>query len=239
MGVNLSDYYGDLPFGGDESIVFIVFAVWLILMLFVLIYSVVVYVLQSVGMYTIAKRRGIRNPWLSWLPIGNAWILGSISDQYQYVANGNIRSRRKVLLGLSIATYALMIIYYICKMIAIIQSAIFEYQPVDMLGGLLLETGFVLVMGALGIINAVFAYMAYYDLFDSCNPKHSVVFLVLGIFFSFLLPFFVFACRKKDLGMPPRKTAVQPPQPVYQAPEWQPPMEQTVPEEPETAEPEE
>jgi hypothetical protein len=185
-------------------------------------------------MYTIAKRRGIRHPWLSWLPIGNTWILGSISDQYQYVAKGNIRSRRKVLLGLSIAVCVLMIVYYIYRVIAIIGLIIFEYQPTDMWGGFLLEIGFVLAMGTLGIINAVFTYMAYYDLFDSCNPKHSVVFLVLGIFFSFLLPFFVFACRKKDLGMPPRKTAVQPPQPVYQAP-----AELTVSEESEAAEPEE
>lgn len=234
MGVNLNDYYGDLPLGVDERIAFVIFAVWLILMLFVLIYSVVVYVLQSLGMYTIAKRRGIRHPWLSWLPIGNTWILGSISDQYQYVAKGNIRSRRKVLLGLSIATYALTVVYYIYQMISMIGSIIFEQQPMDMWSGFLLQIGFVLAMGTLGIINAVFTYMAYYDLFDSCNPKRSVVFLVLGIFFGFLLPFFVFACRKKDLGMPPRKTAVQPPQPVYQAP-----AELTVSEESEAAEPEE
>ena len=39
------------------------------------------YVLWSLGVYTIAKRRGIRKPWLSWIPVGNLWILGSISDQ--------------------------------------------------------------------------------------------------------------------------------------------------------------
>lgn len=231
MGVNLNDYYGDLPLDVDERIAFVIFAVWLILMLVMLIYSVVVYVLQSLGMYTIAKRRGIRYPWLSWLPIGNTWILGSISDQYQYVAKGNIRSRRKVLLGLSIATYALTVVYYIYQMISMIGSIIFEQQPVEMWSGFLLEIGFLLAVGTLGIISAVFTYMAYYDLFDSCNPKHSVAFLVLGIFFGFLLPFFVFACRKKDLGMPPRKTAVQPVQPVQQEPEWQPPAEQTAPEE--------
>jgi hypothetical protein len=235
MGLYLDDYYGDLPL----DIVFFVFAIWLALMLFVLIYSVVAYVLQSLGMYTIAKRRGIRNPWLSWLPIGNTWILGSISDQYQYVAKGNIRSRRKVLLGLSIATYALSVVYYVHQMITMIGLAMFEQQPTYSWSDFLLQIGFVLAMGTLAIISIVFAYMAYYDLFESSNPKRSVVFLVLGIFFSFLLPFFVFACRKKDLGMPPRKTAVQPLQPVYQAPEWQMPMEQAAPEEPETADPEE
>lgn len=43
-----------------------------------LAFSAVTYILQSLGLYTVAKRRGINNPWLAWLPIGNVWILGSI-----------------------------------------------------------------------------------------------------------------------------------------------------------------
>ena len=78
------------------------------------------------------------------------------------------------------------------------------------MGAVLLVIGFVLLLAVLAIVNTVFMYMAYYDLFESCKPSQAVVFLILSIFFSFLLPFFVFACRKKDLGMPPRRTASAP-----------------------------
>ena len=44
--------------------------------------SVALYVLQAVGLYTIAKRRNIAHAWLAWVPVGSVWILGSIADDY-------------------------------------------------------------------------------------------------------------------------------------------------------------
>ena len=206
--------YGGIPVDDGMGIAAAVVIIWLLFMLLMLAYSVLVYVLQSLGMYTIAKRRGIHHPWLSWLPIGSAWILGSISDQYQYVAKGRIRNRRKVLLGMNIAVYAAVVLYYVYWLVSVIGLLIAGDQAVDMalqsMGALLLVIGFVLLLAVLAIVNTVFMYMAYYDLFESCKPSQAVVFLILSIFFSFLLPFFVFACRKKDLGMPPRRTASAP-----------------------------
>ena len=39
------------------------------------------YVLSSMAVYTIARRRGLRKPWLAWIPVANVWLLGSLSDQ--------------------------------------------------------------------------------------------------------------------------------------------------------------
>ncbi len=206
--------YEVVPVGDGMGIVAAVVIIWLFFMVLMLAYSVLVYVLQSLGMYTIAKRRGIHHPWLSWLPIGNVWILGSISDQYQYVAKGKIRNRRKVLLGMNIAGCAAVVLYYIYWLASVIGLLIAGDQTAEMapqsIGAVLLLVGFVLLLAVLSIVNTVFTYMAYYDLFESCKPSQAVVFLVLSIFLSFLLPFFVFACRKKDLGMPPRKTSPAP-----------------------------
>ena len=90
----------------EPALIGIVIALLVYYLIF-FVFAIVSYVLRSVGLYTIAKRRGIHHPWLAWLPIGDAWIMGSISDQYQYVAKGKIRNRRKVLLGLNIAMFAL------------------------------------------------------------------------------------------------------------------------------------
>ena len=159
-------------------------------------FSLVSYVLSSLGMYTIANRRGIRHAWLAWIPFGNLWILGSIADQYQYVAKGKIKNRRKILLGLNI----LLIVLEVGCFMGIIAMYII---PELILAILCIFIGLLTMVVTITIL--VYEYIAYYDLFSSSEPNNATLYLVLSIIFSVTLPFFVFACRKKDLGMPPRK----------------------------------
>lgn len=66
--------------------------------------SLAVYVFTALALYTMAKRRGIKNPWLAWIPFANAWLLGCVSDQYRAVARGETKYRRRVLLWTEIMT---------------------------------------------------------------------------------------------------------------------------------------
>ncbi len=183
--------------------------------IYMLVFSLIgltLYILGSLGAYTIAKRRNIRHAWLAWLPIGNAWIWGCISDQFRYVTRGEVRSRRKVLLGLSIAQYVpviAMVALYVKLVIAMVIPELEHMGPVDMqeyLGTVMLLMLVALVTVVLSIVLLVFAYMALYDLFRSCDPDNAVLFLVLSIVFSNLSSIFIFAVRNRDLGMPPRRS---------------------------------
>ena len=162
------------------------------------------YVFQSLSLYTIAKRRGLHNPWLSWLPVGNMWILGSISDQYQYVAKGRIRNRRKLLVGLTVALFVLLFLIY-AGVIGMILGIAGEAGALAG-GGVALTLLAGLAALVTGIVAAVYQYIAVYDLYASCDPDNKVLFLVLSVFFAVAMPVFFFVCRKKDLGMPPRKS---------------------------------
>ena len=71
------------------------------------LWGIAMYVLTSLGLYTIAKRRAISKAWLAWIPVVNCWIIGCISDQYRYVVKGQMKSRRKSLLTLSVVQLAL------------------------------------------------------------------------------------------------------------------------------------
>ena len=79
--------------------------------------------------------------------------------------------------------------------------------------GVLTGTVVILLTGLLtfaaNITGVVFRYIAYHKLFTSSDPNNAVAFLIIGIFIPVTLPFFVFACRKKDRGMPPRKQTPQ------------------------------
>ena len=225
--------FGDIV-ADDSGVMGILMGIYLIIMMFSMAYSVVVYVLSSLGMYTIAKRRGIHHAWMSWISPLSIWILGSISDQYQYVAKGRVRNRRKVLLGLYIAMMVLLICVVVAAVAMLISIDAAGDPTAEMgIGFALAFIGIYLAALVISIVELVFLYMCYYDLFASSNPDNAVTFLVLSIFFTFLLPFFVFACRKKDLGMPPRKPrlpeAPWQPAPPPPAPTWQPPAQQTPP----------
>lgn len=174
--------------------------------------QIAVYVFSSLALYTIAKRRGLTNPWLSWIPVANVWILGSIADQYRYVARGEIRNKRKVLLTLQIISAVLvflMIVFAISLVVGAItgavagrpESAIMQRVVVSASGLL------VLLVPLLGVSVAttIIRYMALYDLYSSCDPDNKVIYLVIGILIGITEPVFLFLCRNKDLGMPPRR----------------------------------
>ena len=180
-----------------------IMAVLLILYFLGLIFVIISYMLSSSGLYTIAKRRGIRCPWLAWIPVASTWMMGSISDHYQYVAKGKVTHRRKVLLGLNIVIAVLPIVLFACDVII----TIVDMNTPDVMMELPLWSVVIMwfAMMISIVILCVFTYLALYDLYNSCNPDNAVVFLLLSIFISATQPFFVFSCRKKELGMPPRR----------------------------------
>ncbi|MBR2422221.1 MAG: hypothetical protein IKB09_07715 [Oscillospiraceae bacterium] len=189
----------------------ILLLIWLIAMAF----SVVSYVLNAVGMYRIAKRRGIHHGWLAWIPVGSSWLLGSISDHYQYVVKQKTTKRRNALLILNILCLA---------MGGLFGAGVGMLAVAEITGGVAAESiatvavmaiSYLGLMG-LGIAVTVFCYIAYFDLFRSCKPKYDVLFLVLGIFFNVTLPFFVFACSGSDEGMPARRPVQNPAQIPYE-----------------------
>lgn len=199
-----------------------------------MVLGVVCYVLQALSLYTMAQRRGIQKPWLAWIPLVRVWILGSISDQYQYVVNRRVQSRRKVLLGLAIGCCGAILGYLVC--IVGMASRTLMQGEADGLAvvWLLIAVLFALVLFALTITYAVFVYISLYYVYKSCNPDTAVAFLVLSIVIPVTMPFFLLADRNLDRGMPPRR---QEPQPLPEVPqEAEPAVEAPVdasPEEPE------
>ena len=182
--------------------------------------SITAYVLSSLGLYTLAKRRGIKNPWLSWIPVVNCWIIGSLSDQYRYVVKGQVKNKRKALLALNTIVVIVAISVLVISIVMVVRiTGTMQNTPMDLVNGKIVE----LVMGpviawvvlfmvyfAMAIAVMVVHYIAMYDIYTSCDPQNNILFLVLSILFSITEPFFLFFNRNKDGGMPPRK-----PEPTY------------------------
>lgn len=183
--------------------------------------NLAVFVFTALALYSLAKNRGIRNPWLAWVPVANVWILGSLSDQYRYVVRGENKAKRKILVVLSVVQAVLYWVFLVAVVLSVghiffgMVNQISEHMLLDriMVPGLLL-LGTSLPLVGVTIAKTVIYYIALYDVYTSCDPRNSVMYLVLSIVFGVTKPFFLFFNRNKDEGMPPRRQ----PEPIYQEP---------------------
>ena len=183
------------------------------------LFSIAAYVLTSLAIYTISRRRGLSKPWLAWIPVVNCWLLGSISDQYQYVVKGANKSKRKWLLILNLVKAVLLLTMVILVAViaagAIFSGPDFFEMGKSVAGPVIGILGLVLPLTTIIIALYVIRYMALYDVYRSLDPSNAVLYLVLSILFSPTEPFFLFFNREKDQGMPPRKGQVNtPPEPI-------------------------
>ena len=160
-----------IPEGMGTGVIGAVFAFYIVVLLTGFAFAVATYVLHSAGLHTIARRRGIHNGWLAWLPVANLWILGSISDQYQYVAKGKVKNRRRRLLLLQVGLIALYVVWFLCLIVSMFSSR-------TVLALLLCSVA----LAVFPLIQKILQYVAYYDLYWSCEPENSVLYLILSVF---------------------------------------------------------
>ena len=146
------------------------------------LWGIAMYVLTALGLYTLAKRRSIHNAWLAWIPGINCWLIGCISDQYRYVTKGQIKSKRKALLTLTIIQMALILAFVASLVVTVfcgMESASYYtgYSAVmrEVMAPLIVTLGLFLPMMAVGIAKMVVYYMAMYDLYTSCAPENNEI----------------------------------------------------------------
>lgn len=181
--------------------------------------AIVMYVLQSLALFNLAKKRGIQNYGLAWVPIGSSWILGKLADDVNICRRNKRTHFARNLLVLNIAYLAFFVLVYIGAFALGITIAMEEMMsgvastagPAIILVAVLLW----LVLVALIIAINVLFYMALYRVFYGYAEENAVIFTVLSIFFSILQPIFLFVIRNRELLPPDPTTFVQNGYPVY------------------------
>ncbi len=173
-------------------------------------WTLVNYIISSLSLFTIAKRRGIPNYGLAWVPVANLWTLGSIADQYDG-SRGLTRKWRHVLLWLTLSGIIVYIVVCIGAFASVFASSIYEartYQPSsDMLNPAMIAAFMIMIVGftcygmLLAACNTCKAICTF-KLFESARPTKAVMLLLLSLLVPFAAPFCLLACRNKDLGMP-------------------------------------
>lgn len=162
-----------------------------VLMIFLFgIFGMPGYILTGISLYSIAHRRGVNQPWMAWVPGMNVYLIGCISDQYQAIVRGKNKNKRTAILLLILV-----------QLVAFCAMHIYAPSSPELVRTLPFLLVFIPAWCACAAM-LVISFFALYDVYISCDPKNAVLFLVLSIVLSVTQPFFLFACRKKDLGFP-------------------------------------
>ncbi len=173
--------------------------------------SIASYILSSLAIHTIGKRRQIKYPWLAWIPIANNWALGSIAREYDG-QKGIKRKWNVVLLAMSIAVIAavvIMIIAIICFAVSVgfmtIQTG-GELTEADlitsMIGLLIIVYSLMIVMIVIDIVYIACAYICYFKLFESTVPEKALKYFIISILVPLGMPICLMKCRNKGYPEP-------------------------------------
>lgn len=82
------------------------FAVLGAFLLVLVLIGIGMYILMSLGLYGMAMNKGLENPWLAWIPIGNLYILGKLIPELK-ISTYVVPSHELVLPGVAVLNIVL------------------------------------------------------------------------------------------------------------------------------------
>ncbi len=156
------------------------------------------YIIQAIGYMRMAKKLEIMHPWMAFIPLARYYLAGRISDAFP--TNDGKRTSFRIHLTLlgainacgSIAIYAILANILMCLFSSQEYSAgmlMTRAVPLSAISSILS-----LVALAFGIVN----YICLYRIFRGFRPEYAVLFIVISIFFSVTIPFFLLASSKRE-----------------------------------------
>lgn len=181
--------------------------VFFIVLYIVLFAGVIVnYILTSLSLHTIAKRRLISKPWLAWIPVASVWTVGSIADDYDARMNIN-RKWRVVLLTLTLVFYAVFMIMYIA-MFVMVFSFVMEHQivsplPEEVVAFVIPISLFVTVISVVGMALSICTYICMFKIFESTVSHKALKYFLLSMFVPFASAICLFLSRNQGYSNTP------------------------------------
>lgn len=187
-------------YGGQEAAMQFMNAVMGFSFGLVFLLMLVFYVFEAIGLYTISKNRGYQKPWLAFIPVANAWVLGGIADNIGHCFGKSTRWR--IYLVAMEAVWSIAYFVYV----VLLMAAFPEMLRISMLTGgdysAVMHSGWMQIVTIAPLISlvsmgrVVLRAIVSYKLYQDYSPKNAVLFLVLSILLG-IGPFLLFAVRNR------------------------------------------
>lgn len=160
--------------------------------------TIACFVLKGIGLYTIAKREGIKNPFLAFIPFASYYLLGKIVGSCKvfgyHVKNLGVIAMIAMLINTALSvTYNVLM--YSDKIIEWVQTGVIDALP-ESYGNVWVDVVLQLsstIAGLIYIVADVFLVMTFFMYY---GKKNQLSFSLLSIFIEPLFGVFVFVVRK-------------------------------------------
>jgi len=174
--------------------------IMILLYLAIIALAIISYVFQSKGLSRMAVLRGMKAPWLAWVPGANMWLKGKIADHFDDTRRGENKSFAKTYVIVSVIMTVLLSIasvaYTVSTTLAAVSgTAAFE----DAVTRYILT--YVIIVLVITLPAMIIEYIVYYKIYASAAPHQAVVLLVFSIIFPVIMPFAVYALRERTDGL--------------------------------------
>lgn len=137
------------------------------------IVGIILYILASIGLYTMAKNKGLNNPWMAWIPYLRNYKFGEILNDKVSIAGLVIPAARWIMVIAPIV--------------------------VSLLGSFRSDSGVVsTLITIVAIVYYIYLMAANYRLYKLYKPESAVVYTVLTVIFAFLGSIFTFTLRNNE-----------------------------------------
>ena len=183
----------------------ILLSVLCVISVIVTVFALIMYIFEAIGLYSVAKRRGLKHPFMAWIPYTNTYLFGKTAEQYETAVKGKSKNYKAILLSLSIILTAVsvlfsVVIYALSNSIvylALAQDCAYNSDATVLIISLIL---LYIAMLVVSVIYSVFYFIALHKIYRSFSTKSSTLLLIFSIIFPVIVPFVIFASRKKDDG---------------------------------------
>ena len=191
---------------------------YLLYYLFAMAYGAFSYIGMGLGGFRMARKIGMTNPWMFWIPMANAYAMGNLADQQASLCDGRSTTYRKKMLAWNIVIIcaALLLVIAMVPILLVVSVhgtmgqdgtvTVPEKYMEDLAGPALFFLFSLLAFLVLSVFYLVVYYKVLYRIFKLYAPDGAVGLLILSIFVNVAIPavFLILSGKEPALPMPAR-----------------------------------
>lgn len=197
------DYISELGVP-DETVSFFL-AIFIGTFTISLLIGLALYLLESIGVYKMAKSAEIKNPWLAFIPVANDWVFGTLAEKYKK-KNGTKSARFGIILpvleGIVLIESIALTIFTVISVKEIMGYALdavntsTEMVPEQFMSLIPVIILYFALM-AVAIAYAVVFFIALWRVYYSFDKSNATLYIVLSIIFTISVPIILFIIRNR------------------------------------------
>ena len=193
---------------------------WILYLIFyclVMVCAAYVYVFVSLGGQRMARKVGMSNPWMFWIPCANVYAMGNLADTQASLCEGKNTTYRKKMLTWTIVVACMAIVWAIAFSVFMVVAAangmldangdlvtLDGFDPDALIGPALFLLLTSLASLVLYIVYLVIYFKALYRIYKLYAHDGAAGLVVLSVFVSVAIPAVFLSLSKREPVLPPR-----------------------------------